>query len=316
MANTTIDRDQVLDVTIIEPRLKHPTIFKYFDALVPGTHFIIHNDHDPKPVYYQLLGERGNIFSFEYLESGPKDWLIKIQKNAKDDATGEITTGSIVAKDMRKAEVFKSMGIDYSCNGKQTLKEASQEAGMELADLERKLAGATAPVSEPILNYHQWDLPFLADFIAHTEHVYIKETAVALNDLAQKVSQKHRDKHPELIELEMTLDQCLAALLFHVNQEKSVLFSAIKQLEGAPALDPVILQRQLRIGLSQKRQANKNLADSLKNFRALTGNYRAPADACDAYTFFFKLLADFDIRMYRYLHLENNLLFSGADKLI
>ena len=51
-----------LDVTQLEPRAKHPTIFQYFDNLKEGESFILHNDHDPKPMYYQLLGERGAIF--------------------------------------------------------------------------------------------------------------------------------------------------------------------------------------------------------------------------------------------------------------
>ncbi len=46
----TID---ILDVTLLEPRLKHPTIFEKFDSLEKGETFIIHNDHDPKPLYYQ-----------------------------------------------------------------------------------------------------------------------------------------------------------------------------------------------------------------------------------------------------------------------
>lgn len=37
----------VLDVTVIEPRLKHPTIFEKFDSLQSGEAFIIYNDHDP-----------------------------------------------------------------------------------------------------------------------------------------------------------------------------------------------------------------------------------------------------------------------------
>ena len=56
---------ETLDVTIIEPKLKHPTIFQRFDKLTEGGAFIIHNDHDPKPLYYQLIGERGNVFSWE-----------------------------------------------------------------------------------------------------------------------------------------------------------------------------------------------------------------------------------------------------------
>jgi regulator of cell morphogenesis and NO signaling len=72
-----------LDVTQIEPRLKHPTIFKYFDALKPGEAFLISNDHDPKPLYYQLLAERGNIFTWDYREKGPQWWKVQIKKMVK-----------------------------------------------------------------------------------------------------------------------------------------------------------------------------------------------------------------------------------------
>ena len=105
----------ILDVTRIEPKLKHPTIFEYFDALNRGESFIIDNDHDPKPLYYQLLGERGNIFSWEYIVQGPQRWQVKIAKLI--DASEEETIGEIAAKDIRKAAVFKAKGIDYSCSG-------------------------------------------------------------------------------------------------------------------------------------------------------------------------------------------------------
>lgn len=69
-----------LDVTKIEHSLKHTTIFQYFDALEGGEGFVIENDHDPKPLYYQLQGERGNIFTWEYLKQGPDWWHVFIKK--------------------------------------------------------------------------------------------------------------------------------------------------------------------------------------------------------------------------------------------
>lgn len=70
----------ILDVTVIEPRLKHPTVFARFDELKQGESLTLHNDHDPKPLYYQLVGERGDIFTWEYLEQGPDWWKVKIAK--------------------------------------------------------------------------------------------------------------------------------------------------------------------------------------------------------------------------------------------
>ena len=72
--------ENILNVTLLEPRQKHPTIFARFDELEQGESLIIHNDHDPKPLYYQLLGERGNIFTWQYLQQGPQWWDIKITK--------------------------------------------------------------------------------------------------------------------------------------------------------------------------------------------------------------------------------------------
>ena len=45
---------ETLDVTKIEPRFKHSTIFQTYEDLAEGESFIIHNDHDPKPLYYQF----------------------------------------------------------------------------------------------------------------------------------------------------------------------------------------------------------------------------------------------------------------------
>lgn len=72
---------ETLDVTKIEPWLKHQTIFERFDALEGGEAFVIHKDHDPKPLYHQLIAQRGQIFDWEYLKDGPEVWEIKITKH-------------------------------------------------------------------------------------------------------------------------------------------------------------------------------------------------------------------------------------------
>ena len=72
----------VLDVRTIIPRERHPKIFQKYEALKPGEHFILVNDHDPKPLYYQFAAERPGAFTWEYLEQGPEVWRVKIGKPA------------------------------------------------------------------------------------------------------------------------------------------------------------------------------------------------------------------------------------------
>lgn len=72
----------IIDVRQIVPRERHPLIFQTFDGLQPGEHFILVNDHDPKPLHYQFMHERTDLFTWDYLEEGPDAWRVQIGKNA------------------------------------------------------------------------------------------------------------------------------------------------------------------------------------------------------------------------------------------
>lgn len=68
----------MLDVRALTPRERHPRIFETFDRLRPGEAFILVNDHDPKPLYYQFAAERQGTFTWRYLETGPEVWRVEI----------------------------------------------------------------------------------------------------------------------------------------------------------------------------------------------------------------------------------------------
>ena len=70
------------DVRSIQPRDRHPQIFRLFDSLGSGESFQLVNDHDPKPLFYQFLHERPNQFGWEYVEEGPFMWRVNISKSA------------------------------------------------------------------------------------------------------------------------------------------------------------------------------------------------------------------------------------------
>jgi uncharacterized protein (DUF2249 family) len=73
-----IGGEMQLDVRVIPPREKHPTIFHTFDLLEPGEAFVLVNDHDPFPLRYQFEAERTGGFTWDYLESGPRVWRVRI----------------------------------------------------------------------------------------------------------------------------------------------------------------------------------------------------------------------------------------------
>ena len=72
--------DSILDVRSETPRDRHGLIFGTFAELPVGTAFVLVNDHDPKPLYYQLAAENTDQFTWDYLEEGPEVWRVRIGK--------------------------------------------------------------------------------------------------------------------------------------------------------------------------------------------------------------------------------------------
>ena len=78
----TSDVTRTIDVRTIVPLERHPLIFDTFRELPPGAAFLLVNDHDPKPLYYQFQAEMPGAFRWDYLESGPDVWKVRIGKAA------------------------------------------------------------------------------------------------------------------------------------------------------------------------------------------------------------------------------------------
>lgn len=73
--------DRILDVRDLAPARRHSLIFETFEAMEPGRAFILVNDHDPKPLYYQFAAEHRGEFTWAYLESGPEVWRVRIGRS-------------------------------------------------------------------------------------------------------------------------------------------------------------------------------------------------------------------------------------------
>jgi uncharacterized protein (DUF2249 family) len=70
--------DGELDVRVLAHGQRHQQIFATFQALSAGTAFVLVNDHDPKPLYYQFAAQFPGEFSWDYEEAGPEVWKVRI----------------------------------------------------------------------------------------------------------------------------------------------------------------------------------------------------------------------------------------------
>ncbi|MBK7024576.1 MAG: DUF2249 domain-containing protein [Sulfuritalea sp.] len=88
--NSTQNFKTTVDVRSIVPRERHPLIFGSFDALSAGEALLLVNDHDPKPLFYQFQAESKGEFTWDYLESGPDVWQVRIGKPAADKTAAPV----------------------------------------------------------------------------------------------------------------------------------------------------------------------------------------------------------------------------------
>ena len=68
------------DVRRIPCRTKHTQIFQRWASLPVGGHFVLINDHDPAPLYYQFEALFRGAFTWEYLVDGPTEFHVKITR--------------------------------------------------------------------------------------------------------------------------------------------------------------------------------------------------------------------------------------------
>ncbi len=76
--------EKSVDVRLVPPARRHPLIFDTFAQLGAAESFVLVNDHDPKPLFYQFQAELTGTFTWEYLERGPEVWRVRIGKTARD----------------------------------------------------------------------------------------------------------------------------------------------------------------------------------------------------------------------------------------
>jgi len=90
-----------LDVRDLPPAQRHEQIFAAYDDLEGGTGFVLVNDHDPKPLYYQFEAETGSEFRWEYRQKEPGEFRVLIGKTEAADS--ELTGGEEPAGDASDA---------------------------------------------------------------------------------------------------------------------------------------------------------------------------------------------------------------------
>lgn len=229
-----------------------------------------------------------------------------------DQTNIEPTIGEIVANDFRAASLFKNAGIDFCCGGNKSLSDACMEKGADELYLIQQLETlAQTPVSGA-MNFKEWELGFLSDYIMNTHHKFVLKNLPELVFYTQKIADVHGDNHPELIEVASLFTKINEELLQHLKNEEEVLFPAIKEAEK----DATATVKATIVSEITRMQGEHEFAGgAMDKINVLTNNYQIPVDACNTYRVSLKLLEQFEDDLHIHVHLENNILYPKALKM-
>ncbi|GAA4471127.1 iron-sulfur cluster repair di-iron protein [Nibrella saemangeumensis] len=232
--------------------------------------------------------------------------------NFDSDAT---TVGEIVAQDIRTAEIFKRLGIDFCCNGKRTLAEASQRAGVPVQEVIEKLGHLPTGKRLPSEQFDRWSPVFLADYIVNVHHGYLYENLPFIEQLAYKVASKHGERFPEVLLIWDTYEALKAELIPHLEKEERVVFPFIRQLVQAERVNtsiPVTQIGSLQMPIHVMEAEHDAAGTLLFKLRELTSDYTPPINACNTHRLLYAKLEELETDLMQHIHLENNLLFPKA----
>jgi regulator of cell morphogenesis and NO signaling len=249
--------------------------------------------------------------------SNPKEIIMK-ESSIKTMNLSDRTIGEIVADNYRTAKVFEKSGIDFCCGGKVKLAAACKAKGIDLATITSELEAVLSEPTERSQNYSSWALPFLADYIVNTHHVYLKENDGQIAAYARKIVTVHGANHPEVKQIATIFDKIVTDMAAHLKEEEEVLFPAIKRadaarLEGAA---PDLKDREaIRVSLVKLHREHEEIGDAVHSIRHLAQGYAMPDDVCNTFMVTYQKLKEFEDDLHKHVHLENNILFPKAGEL-
>ncbi len=222
------------------------------------------------------------------------------------------SVGGMVVDHPGLMRVFDRVGIDYCCNGEDSLAEACAQAGLAYDEVEAEIRAAVdASHEEPKTDWADLDMSGLVDHIESTHHRYLDDEMPRLSALADKVVSVHGVNHPELGTIRDVLRALVADIGPHLMKEEQVLFPMIREL--AVATEP----RSFHCGsvgnpIRMMRYEHEQVGEMLAEMRRLSADYSIPDDACASYRAFYEGLAGLEADTHLHIHKENNVLFPSV----
>jgi len=299
---------EILNLTQIESNLRIKYILNKFNELQENHSLILHFNHNLTHYYDDLATKKNTNFEWKNLSQGPTIWEAKLTKKSK--VLKELTLGEMVTKDIRVTEIFAKYGLDFCCGSNETFTKACKDKQIDKTLIEREISKLNQKNKKNQLNFNNWELDYLADYIVNTHHIFIKNNINIIYDLCKKVAKVHGENHKELIETSALFKTLVAETRPHMFKEETILFPYIKKLVNSNQNNvPFNQEGTIKNPLRKLMVEHSSVGSITKKIRTLNHSYTLPEDACSTYQLLFTKLIEFEQDLHQHVYLENNILF-------
>ena len=222
------------------------------------------------------------------------------------------SVGQIVSHNIEYAKVFKSFGVDFCCGGDLLLTQAVDETSVAIDAVVEALEKVESSSVTRALDFNQWSLDLLIDYLIKFHHDYIRQNGAPIVDLLNRVVEVHGEAEPHLYEVKELFVASLSDLNNHLDKEEGILFPLIRDLlvarakgESLPQFHCGSVENPIRVMMEEHDDEGVRFRTIAK----LTANYTPPATACNSYKLVLDELRQFEENLHIHIHVENNILF-------
>jgi len=227
----------------------------------------------------------------------------------------ETKVNEIALSNRGARHILEDAGIDYCCGGGKSLQDACLHANVPAEEILRRLRQNSERVLPGETRWTSAPLADLTKHIRERHHQYVRDAIPRLRALLAKIREKHGSNHTELGAIEKLFGDVAREMLMHMQKEEQILFPFIDALEraaeGDEAVEPPFFQT-VRNPICSMMKEHDSAGELMHQIRAVSGGYKAPADACTSYQAAYQGLEEFEKDLHLHVHLENNILFPRA----
>lgn len=230
----------------------------------------------------------------------------------------EQTLASIVNSNHQTVPVLEKYNLDFCCKGKRTLSEACTEKGLPVDAITEEIE-RTMTVEEgrkPL--FGSMNAEQLISYILIQHHFYVKQAIPNILGHLQRVAQKHGERFPYMVEVFYLFNEVGEEMMTHMQKEEVILFPRIKEIEALTEIQQTrnLDGRYISAPVQVMEAEHDKAGELMYRIRNLTNSYEAPEDACTTFRVSLAELKEFEEDLHKHVHLENNLLFPLAQKMM